>query len=169
MKPFDLVAGAQGRNFQNRRGWALSSGGGRIPAFTGPDFTAFGCGPLGAIDGSEGSGWGSEPHATITVRLPARINVTDFAVDPGATCGDAATANTQGFSIETSPDGVTFTPAATGAFAQSQGGKMNTVLPAAGKANVQFVRFTINSATSATRTASPTCRSSPCTASGSAR
>ena len=35
VKPFNLVAGAQGRNFQNRRGWALSSGGGRIAAFTG--------------------------------------------------------------------------------------------------------------------------------------
>src|SRR5262249_11779127 len=112
VKPFNLVAGAQVRNFQNRRGWALPSGGGRVTAFPGPDFTAFGCGPSGAIDGSEGSGWGSAPGSTITIRLPARINVTDFAVDPGAVCGDASTANTQGFGIETSPDGVTFTQAA---------------------------------------------------------
>jgi hypothetical protein len=145
-KPFNLLAGAQVRNFENRRGWALVSGGGRITTFTGADFTSSGCGPQGAIDGSEGSGWGSDaPGRAITVRLPARVDVTDFAVDPGAVCGDATTANTKGFTIETSPDGVTFTQAASGAFAQNQGGKMNTVVPTGGKANVLFVRFTITS------------------------
>jgi hypothetical protein len=145
VKPFTLVAGAQVRNLQNKRGWALISGGGTVQSFTGPDFSDFGCGPFGAIDGGLGSGWGSIPGGTITLKLPAKVNVTDFGVDPGATCGDDATANTKGFSIATSSDGVSFTTAVGGNFAQNQGGHINTVVPTLGKTNVRFVRFTINS------------------------
>ncbi len=146
VKPFTLAAGAQVRNLQNKRGWALISGGGTVQSFTGPDFSDFGCGPFGAIDGGLGSGWGSIPGGTITLKLPAKVNVTDFGVDPGATCGDAATANTKGFSIATSTDGVSFATAVGGAFLQSQGGHINTVpVGTLGKTNVQYVRFTINS------------------------
>ena len=145
VRPFNLVAGGQRRNFANRRGWALLSGGGRIDGFTGPDFTDFGCGPSALIDGSQGSGWGSVPGSQIIVKLPARINVRDIAVDPGATCGDTvATASTKAFAIATSTDGRTFRAAASGSFTVAQAGHMNRITPAASaRSNVQYVRFTI--------------------------
>jgi hypothetical protein len=144
-RSFNLVAGAQQHNFQNRRGWALLSGGGKINGFTGPDFTDFGCGPAAVIDGSQGSGWGSVPSSTVVIKLPARINVTDLAVDPSATCGDdVATASTKGFAIATSTDGKSFHAAASGSFTVAQAGHMNRIVPAASaRANVQYVRFTI--------------------------
>ena len=54
------------KNFELRRDWASASGGGSITAFDGPDYTPFGCGPIGAIDQSDGTGWGSD---TATMRL----------------------------------------------------------------------------------------------------
>jgi hypothetical protein len=145
VRPFNLVAGAQRRDLRARRGWALASGGGAINGFTGPDFTDFGCGPSGLIDGSQGSGWGSVPSSQVIVKLPATINVKDIAVDPGATCGDpVATASTKGFAIATSTDGKKFHAAATGNFTVAQAGHMNRIVPAAGaRANVRYVRFTI--------------------------
>ncbi len=83
MKPFNLAAGAQVRNFQNRRGWALPAAAAPSPTFTGPDFTDFGCGPAGAIDGSQGSGWGEHPgRPRSTITLPAAVNVTDIRGRP---------------------------------------------------------------------------------------
>ena len=41
----------------------------------------------------------------LVVQLPAAIDVTQFALDPAETCGDAATSATAGYRVETSPDG----------------------------------------------------------------
>ena len=66
-------------NWQLRRDWAALGGGGTVAAFNGADYTAFGCGPTGAIDQSLGSGWGSdspinasdaEAPKFVTVKLP---------------------------------------------------------------------------------------------------
>src|SRR5262249_28296469 len=43
------------QNFGMRRDWAALAGGGSITDFNGPDYTDFGCGPDGAIDGSQAS------------------------------------------------------------------------------------------------------------------
>ena len=79
---------------------------------------------------------------TITVKLPASVNVKTFGIDPGATCGDPPDASTQAYKVETSSDGTTFTTAAQGSFLITDGGKLNEIAPTAGGTNVQYVRFT---------------------------
>jgi hypothetical protein len=139
-------------NWQLRRDWAASAGGGSITDFTPPDFTQFGCGPSGLIDQSQGTGWGSisptnpspgvQPKSA-TITLPVRVNIAELQINPANTCGDAGSASTGDFTLETSTDGVTFTLAASGHFTPAQR-HLNTVpLNAGTGTNVQFVRFTM--------------------------
>jgi hypothetical protein len=138
-------------NWTVRRDWASIFGGGSIASFTGPDYTAFGCGPANAIDQSEIAGWGSNSidnagnHITpeIVIALPRTINVTQIAIDPANTCGDDATASVKDYQVETSPDGTTWTVANQGQFADGDRGRMNLISPTAGAAGVRFVRFTM--------------------------
>jgi hypothetical protein len=130
-------------------------GGAKVAAFNGPDYTDFGCGPAQALDLSLTTGWGSTTGNNkgtptnvfvpkfITVDMGRRINITSFAVDPSATCGDADSASTGAYRIETSPDNVTWTVAASGTFDETHRHKLNTVTPTQGTAGVQFVKFTI--------------------------
>jgi hypothetical protein len=144
------------RSFQLRRDWASLSGGGSVTAFNGPDYTDFGCGPSGAIDQSLGNGWGSDTdvNATatgkvtpkfVTIQLPVAVNVAQIAVDPSNTCGDAGSAATHRYTIETSTDGQTFRVVNAGVFYASNRGHLNTVTPLAGDAvsSVRYVRFTM--------------------------
>ena len=142
-------------DFEIVRDWAASSGGGAVADFDGPDFSQFGCGPDGAIDLSLSTGWGSttgdnagDPTNTfipksITIALPQAVDISSFGIDPTATCGDGGSASTGDFSIETSTNGSSFTPVATGTFTATDRGHLNTVTPSGGDTNVQFVRFTI--------------------------
>jgi hypothetical protein len=141
------------QDFQLRRDWAALGGGGTVAAFNGPDFTPFGCGPDRAIDQSLGNGWGSttdfdangvaEPKF-VTVKLPVAVNISQFAIDPGNTCGDGGSASTKDFTVETSQDGTTFVVAASGAFGVADRHRLNPVTPNAGTgASVNFVRFTM--------------------------
>jgi hypothetical protein len=79
------------------------------------------------------------------VKLPRAVTVSGFGVDPSATCGDGASASTGGYRIETSPNGSTWTTAATGKFTSADAGRINKVSPTAGTAAVRYVRFTITS------------------------
>ena len=47
------VSGTTTRNFALRRNWAQRDGGGSVSSFSPPDLSGFGCGPTGAIDGSQ--------------------------------------------------------------------------------------------------------------------
>ena len=149
-------AGATTHNFQLVRDWASALKGGSVTAFNGPDFTGFGCGPINAIDQSQGAGWGSTSDLSptgqqtpntpkfIVVQLPETIDISTFGVDPSNTCGDSPSAATGDFKIETSTNGTTYQVAATGTFTPADLGKVNTVTPAAGTtAGVRFVRFTM--------------------------
>jgi hypothetical protein len=147
-----ITAGQSTKNWQLRRDWAALGGGGTVAAFNGADYTAFGCGPTGAIDQSLGSGWGSDSPINagdpgpkfVTVKLPRAVNISEIAVDPNATCGDGGSASTGDFRIETSTDGTTFVVAASGHFSVANRGHLNSVpLTAGTTANVQFVRFTM--------------------------
>ncbi|HKT01053.1 MAG TPA: M36 family metallopeptidase [Rugosimonospora sp.] len=140
------------RNWSIRRDWAAVAGGGTVTAFNGPDFTPFGCGPGAAIDQSLGNGWGSTTDfvgstATpkfVTVKLPRAVNLTQIAIDPGNTCGDAGSASTGAYRLETSTDGTTFTVAAQGTFGAADRHRLNSVPLAAGStAGVRFFRFTM--------------------------
>ncbi|HKE51092.1 MAG TPA: M36 family metallopeptidase, partial [Actinomycetes bacterium] len=147
-----IASRTQVKNWALRRDWAALSGGGQVVAFNGPDFTAFGCGPTGAIDQSLGNGWGStsdfvngvETPKFVTIRLPAAVDVTEIAIDPGNTCGDGGSASTGDFRLETSTDGVTFALAASGRFGVADRHRLNSVPLNPGTTdNIQFVRFTM--------------------------
>jgi hypothetical protein len=140
------------KNWTLRRDWAALAGGGSVTAFNGPDFTSFGCGPSSAIDQSLGNGWGSTTDfvnnvATpkfVTVKLPRAVNIAQFAIDPGNTCGDGGSASTKDFKVEVSTDGTNFTLAAQGTFTPVDRHRLNIVNPGAGTgANVNYVRFTM--------------------------
>jgi extracellular elastinolytic metalloproteinase len=142
-------------DFSIDRDWAMSSGGGAIADFNGPDFSGNGCGPGGAIDGSLGTGWGStvgddagDPTGTflakhIVVKLPQAVDVSSFGVDPQATCGDSGSASTGDYTIEVSSNGTSWTTVADGTFHIADRGQLNEVVPSGPADGVQYVRFTI--------------------------
>ena len=66
-------------------------------------------------------------RSTSSCKLPKPIDVARFAVDPSATCGDGLSASTGGFTIETSPDGTTWTAVASGTFTNADVGRLNKV------------------------------------------
>jgi hypothetical protein len=141
-------------DFEIVRDWAAASGGGAVADFDGPDFSPQ-CGPIGAIDLSLSTGWGSttgnddgDPTnvfipKSITLSLPQPINISSFGIDPTATCGDGGSASTGDYKIETSSDGDTYTQVASGTFTAADRGRLNEVALSGGDTNVQFVRFTI--------------------------
>jgi hypothetical protein len=147
-----INAGANTKDWQLRRDWAALSGGGSIAAFNGPDYTPFGCGPTGAIDQSQGNGWGSDTDnglitgfATdkfIVVKLPVKVDVSELRVNPSNTCGDPGSSSTRGWRIDVSSDGTSFAPLVDGVFYAGNRGQMNTVFTGS-EAGVQYVRFWI--------------------------
>src|SRR6185369_14928051 len=98
-------------NFKIRRDWAATAGGAKIQSFTPPDYTQFGCGPSGAFDVSQAAGWGSDAPTnnesghtgprSVVLQLPKAVNITNFAIDPASTCGDASGAGVKAFTIST--------------------------------------------------------------------
>jgi hypothetical protein len=149
-----IVADTEGvADFQVRRDWAAYDGGGRIHAFTGPNFSAYGCGPVHAIDQSVSTGWSTirptiapTGARSITVKLPAYVDVSGFVVDPGAVCGDPDSASAQGYKVETSKTGASGSWAVvkTGSFTLGQAHQLNDV-PISLRKAVRYVRFTITS------------------------
>ncbi|WP_350280274.1 M36 family metallopeptidase [Kribbella sp. HUAS MG21] len=140
-------------NFGPRRNWAAASGGGTVTGFNGPDFSAYNCGPGGAIDNVQGTGWGSttgDDNGTPTnqmiakhvdIKLPEKINVSSFNVDPSNTCGDPGSSSTGKYRIETSADGTTWATAQEGEFTAANRGKYNLLTPSGNATGVQYVRF----------------------------
>jgi len=137
-------------NWALRRDWAAAGGGGRVVAFNGIDFTIFGCGPPSMIDQSQGSGWSTDTvfvsgetieERFVTVELPVAVNVTEIDINPSNICGDAGSASTSRYRLETSPDGTTWS-ATTGDFGIGDRNYHPVGLPA-GTAGVKFVRYTM--------------------------
>jgi extracellular elastinolytic metalloproteinase len=140
-----------------RRDWASASGGGSIAGFTGPDYTNFGCGPINAIDLSQGAGWGSDTTADgsagdseddidpkqIVIELPQTITATAFGVNPTATCGDAGSASTKDFEIYVAetPDGPWGSPVAEGTFTADDRGQLVEVPLSSPVANVGAIKY----------------------------
>ncbi|HET7529905.1 MAG TPA: M36 family metallopeptidase [Mycobacteriales bacterium] len=141
-------------NLSVRRDWASSSGGASI-SVSDDSGAPFGCGGDQLIDQSSGTGWSSfnpdstspgNPHAgpvTAIITLPQAITVRSFLADPGNTCGDGPSATAKGFTIETSPDGTTWTTAVSGNFTAADAHRLNVLTPAAGTSNIRFVRLTL--------------------------
>ncbi|MEU4606821.1 M36 family metallopeptidase [Kribbella sp. NPDC023972] len=147
-----VKAGAKA-DFAPRRNWASASGGGSVVDFNGPDYSDYGCGPGGAIDNAQGTGWGSttgDDNGTptgvmvpkhIDIKLPEKVDISAFNVDPSNTCGDPEDASTGQYRIETSADGTTWSTALEGTFTAANVGKYNLVTPTGNATDVQYVRF----------------------------
>jgi hypothetical protein len=140
-------------DFSLIRDWAASTGGAQVIDFNGPDFSPQ-CGPDFAIDTNQGLGWGSatgefgEPTNEfvpkfVVVDMKQPIDIDQFLVDPSNTCGDAGSASTGDYKIETSPDGENWTEAASGTFTIDNRGQLNPVDPTAGADGVRYVKFWI--------------------------
>lgn len=134
-----------------RRDWAALDGGATIQNFTPPDYSAYGCGPRQGFDRSLVSGWGSDaPRSTagssvsgprsVVVRLPRAVDVTSFAIDPGATCGDGPKAGLQAFDVFTRTSGGPWVKAYGTTKALPQG-VLTSFVPTRGTNDVVFVKL----------------------------
>jgi extracellular elastinolytic metalloproteinase len=137
------------------RDWAAIDGGARLVKFTPPNYTSFGCGPRGAIDRALDAGWGSDaPHSrvgsnvtgsrTIVVELSRAVDVTAFAVDPAATCGDYRAAGVKAFDIYTRTAKGSWSRVASVAGGLPQG-RLSRVVPRVRPDRVRFVKLVMRS------------------------
>ena len=152
VKTVSVGARVNSLNWSLRRDWASSAGGGSIGPFTPPDYTDFGCGPSGLIDQSQGTGWGSDapdnptpgeiqPKSAVVI-LPTAVNISELQINPSNTCGDAGSASTGDYKVETSTDGTTWVLAHAGHFTPAD--RHLTSIPlTAGTTGVKFVRYTM--------------------------
>ncbi|GAB1690431.1 M36 family metallopeptidase [Krasilnikovia sp. M28-CT-15] len=147
VKTVSVGARVNAVDWKLRRDWAATAGGSSVVDFTGPDYTDFGCGPKHLFDQSYGSGWGSDVTGPdgfhVVLKLPRAVDIAELTLDATATCGDAGSASTGKFRIETSADGTAWTVAATGQFTAANRGLANQVPLTAGKTGVQFLRYTM--------------------------
>jgi hypothetical protein len=147
----NVTAGGATVNLQTRRDWAASSGGASIAAFTGPNYE--GCGPYEAIDLNQSTGWSTDTFGSgsayrsrnLVIDLGRKVDVSGFAMDPSATCGDGASASTAGFTIEISDSaGGPWSHPVSDTFGSGNNGVMNPIAPAAGTIG-RYVRLTVTS------------------------
>lgn len=153
-----ISSGSNTLNWTLRRDWAALSGGATVVDFNGVDYSAFGCGPGAIFDQSQGSGWSTDavlinpadqadvdPRFVI-VQLPVAVDIADIQINPSGTCGDGLSASTGKYSVETSPDGTTWTLASTpgAAFGGAERNRMNSIALNAGTTTgIQFLRYTM--------------------------
>jgi hypothetical protein len=141
-----------------RRNWATVPGGARLASATDDTNAGAGCGPAAAVDGDRNTGWSasaSRPPTdppTLTVELPATVDVDGLGLEAGSVCGHPAGAALGRYRIDTSPDGASWTTAADGQLAASDRGHAVVVPPAAGASGVRFVRVAMLGAQDAAAT-----------------
>ena len=146
-----VTAGANALSWTLRRDWAALAGGSAVVGFNGVDYTPFGCGPSSMFDQSQGTGWSTDTVYTgpltieprfVTVRLPVAVNVSQIFINPSNTCGDAGSASTSAYRVETSSDGTTWTLASSGDFGIADR-SYHAVPLVGGTAGVRFLRYTM--------------------------
>ncbi|HEY7044219.1 MAG TPA: M36 family metallopeptidase [Nocardioidaceae bacterium] len=146
-----ISSGSQSLDWALRRDWAALAGGATVVATNDDTGAPFGCGAAAMFDQSQGNGWSAEAVLTgptsieprfVTVQLPVAIDISDLQINPSNTCGDAGSASTGDFSVETSQDGTTFTLAASGHFGIADR-NMHSVPLSAGTTGVQYIRYTM--------------------------
>lgn len=137
------------------RDWASAAGGASIDDFTGVDFTPFGCGPVNAIDQSDGFGWstsadlvdgvaGPDTPKYIAVKLPNAVDISAITVNPTANCGDGLSASAGAYHVEVSTDGVTYTEVSSGEFVAADRGRANEVDLTGSVDGIEYVRYWID-------------------------
>jgi extracellular elastinolytic metalloproteinase len=150
--PQNVVVGASGAtvNVAVRRDWASTVGGAGLVTASAPAYGAP-CRAADAFDQSQATGWAStspgntqSPGAKqVTVQLPQAVDITAFAVDPGAICGDGDSASVGPLQIATSADGVNFAPAAAATFGPSNNHRLNLLGPTGNATGARYVRVTM--------------------------
>jgi hypothetical protein len=123
---------ATGEDFTLERDWSSAAGGAKVKSFTGPDNSASGCGPGGLIDDRSDSVWGSDSAPggrSIVIDLGAPVDVEQVAIDPGAGCGDDASAGLRAYALlgATGPDEAFHSIGQQGAFGPGLGGALQDV------------------------------------------
>jgi extracellular elastinolytic metalloproteinase len=127
------------------RDWSSAANGATVERYTGPDNSASGCGPGGLIDDRLDTVWGSTRSVTgqtIVIDLGVPIDVAGVAIDPGAGCGDDASAALRDYEVSgaTGPDGGFRALGMPGAFTLDQGGALQDLANAAAP-RVRYVRL----------------------------
>ena len=125
-----------------RRDWASAAGGGRLES----DPRGF-CGPAQLLDEVAGSGWSafrttSRPTPSVTITLPAAIDVTAIAIDPAATCGSGPEAALRDLRVEAVRPSGTFELLRSG-FSSDDEGRLNLRRPAGNALGVTALRVTL--------------------------
>jgi extracellular elastinolytic metalloproteinase len=148
--PVKVEAGSNSFRLRLRRDWASLLGGARLRRATGDQFRD--APPENAFDQSE-DGWishspnfpGDRGAKSVTVKLPRRVNVSGFAVDPGSMLGGVVdpTSSVAKFRIDVSRDGRRFTRSAQGAFSPDDNFQLNGVRARGKRREVRYVRFTM--------------------------
>ena len=118
------------RSFSLERNVASAAAGAQIASFTGPDYTAFGCGPSALVDEDSGLVWGSRRaggaasgrHRAGDPAEPLRIDI-----DPTAGCGDALSASLSHYEVHVSTNGANYVSVAAGAFGSDNWHRDNTI------------------------------------------
>jgi len=100
-----------------------------------PDASVPGCAPAQATDDDRATGWSTTGPAALTVALPVGVDTTTVVLTPGGVCGHGDGAALKDYKIEISPDGATWTTAASGALAGTSDGAV-----AATGNTIRFVR-----------------------------
>jgi hypothetical protein len=80
----------------------------------------------------------------IIVKLPAYVDVSAFAIDPGPTCGDGPEAGLQTFKLEVSKGGTSWSPVMTSSFDLADQGHLNLFGPLVPtRKAVRYLRLTM--------------------------
>ena len=74
------------------------------------------------------------------IELPGTVTIGELDVNPSGTCGDDLTAGVGHYTLETSPDGTTWTPAAAGQFPAGTATSTPITLTG-GTTGVRYLRF----------------------------
>jgi hypothetical protein len=145
------------RNIGLVRNWAALAAGAEAIG-TSDNSGAPNCGVAQAFDQSQGTTWsalnpdapgGTTVDPTVTIRLPAPVDVTSFLIDPSAGCSDGASATTREYRVETSTDGNGFRTAVDGTvapneFTAADANRLNRRDPAGSTGDdTRFVRITL--------------------------